>query len=139
MKIKENQSLSGYDLLTLLGLMVATVIGYGTYSRHIFSSEKISSNQVKAEILAYQAAQIFLLKNADKRNTKQARGIASEGGTMEGNIGEDTNGKPFRFQVIQDGSDNYRVILTSDSEGSTSSDNSIEPIADLKIDLSQKK
>lgn len=139
MKIKENQSLSGYDLLTLLGLLVATVISYGIYSRHIFSSEKISSNQVKAEILAYQAAQIFLLKNSDKRNIKQTRGIASEGGSMEGNIGEDTNGKPFHFQVIQDGSDNYRVILTSDNEGVSNSDTVALPVADLKIDLSQKK
>lgn len=116
LKNKENQTLKDYDLLTLMGLILVTLLSYGSYSRHIFSSEKISSNQVKAEILAYQAAQIFLLKNVEKDSLKGSRSIASENNSMEGVIGEDSSGKPYRFHVIQEGKDSYRVVLTSDSD-----------------------
>jgi len=132
-KSNENQQLTGSDLVTLLTLIVLTLVSYGSYTRHIFGSEKISSDQVKAEILAYQAAQIFLLKNVEKK-TPQARGIASESSSLDIILGEDSSGKPYRFQVIQDGRDTYRVQLSPNSESPMSSQ---KAEVDVKIDLSK--
>jgi len=132
-KNNENQQLTGSDLVTLLTLIVLTLVSYGSYSRHIFGSEKISSDQIKAEILAYQAAQIFLLKNVEKK-APQARGIASESSSSDIILGEDSSGKPYRFQVIQDGRDTYRVQLSPNSESPMSSQ---KAEVEVKIDLSK--
>jgi len=132
-KNNENQQLTGSDLVTLLTLIVLTLVSYGSYSRHIFGSEKISSDQVKAEILAYQAAQIFLLRNVEKK-APQARGIASESGSSDINLGEDSSGKPYRFQVIQDGRDTYRVLLAPTPGAS---EDAPKAEVDVKINLSK--
>lgn len=133
MKYNENQQLTGGDLVTLLTLIILTVVSYGSYTRHLFSSEKISSDQIKAEILAYQAAQIFLLRNVGKK-APMSRGIASESGSSSVALGEDSNGKPFHFHVIPDGRDGYRVLLTTE-KGSSGDLPSAK--VDVKINLSE--
>jgi hypothetical protein len=131
MKNQENQELKGYDLVILISLILITLLSYGTYTSHIFASEKISADQIKAEILAYQAAQIFLLKSVEKKASK-GRSIASESGSFEGTIGEGADGKPFRFQVIQDGREGYRVILKSETDSVSEASGAA---FDLKINL----
>ncbi len=133
MKTNENQQLTGWDLVTLLSLIVLTLVTYGSYTRHIFSSEKISSNQIKAEILAYQAAQIFLLRNVEKK-APQSRNIASESSSSVVTLGEDATGKPYKFQVVQDGRDNYRVLLSNETE---SGNGDLKSDVEIKIDLSK--
>jgi hypothetical protein len=130
-KDQEFQELKGSDLVILISLILVTALSYGSYTTHIFASEKISSDQIKAEILAYQAAQIFLLKSVEKKASK-GRSIASESGSFDGTIGEASDGKPFRFQVIQDGREGYRVILKSETDSVSET-----PAAsfDLKIEL----
>tara|TARA_B110001454_G_scaffold218991_1_gene249085 strand:+ start:132043 stop:132468 length:426 start_codon:yes stop_codon:yes gene_type:complete len=132
-KTNENQQLTGWDLVTLLSLIVLTLVSYGSYSRHIFSSENISSDQIKAEILAYQAAQIFLLRNVEKK-TSQSRNIASESSSSVVTLGEDASGKPYKFQVVQDGRDNYRVLLSNETE---SANDGLKSDVEIKIDLSK--
>ncbi|MBL7545087.1 MAG: hypothetical protein JNL11_14815 [Bdellovibrionaceae bacterium] len=142
MKSKDNQHLKGGDLVILFSLMVVTVLSYGSYSRHIFSSEKISSDQFKAEILAYQAAQIFLLKSVVKSPNKSRSVASDDGGAMEVSIGEDSKGNPYRFQVIQDGKDNYRVFLSKEIESSADPSVDTSDVTrsgfNLKIDLSSQ-
>lgn len=122
-------------MVTLLTLIVLTLVSYGSYSRHIFSSEKISSDQTKAEILAYQAAQIFLLRNVEKK-AQHARSIASATDSPDILLGEDSSGKPYRFQVIQDGKDSYRVQLVPSAGSSNEVPNAN---VDVKIDLSKSQ
>lgn len=130
MKNQENQHLKAYELLIVFSLMVVTFISYGWLSSPIFTSEKISADQVKAEILAYQAAQIFLLKNVEKQ-VRQSRSLASENASFDGLIGEDSRGKPFRFSVIQEGEGQLRVLLSKESELPSEPP---ETIYDLKIE-----
>lgn len=118
-------------MIAMFLLIIVTIASYGSFSRHIFTSEKISVDQVKAEILAYQAAQIFLLKNV-QRQPIQARSLASENASFEGHIGEDSRGRPFKFSVIQSGERHFRVLLSKENEQLSAPP---EAIFDLKIDL----
>lgn len=133
MKNNENQQLIGNDLVTMLTLMVVTLASYGSYTRHIFISEKISSDQIKTEILAYQAAQIFLLRNVEKK-ASQSRNIASESDVSTVTLGEDSQGRPYRFQVIHDGRDTYRVLLSTESDPS---ERTLKSEVEIKFDLSK--
>lgn len=131
---KENQHLKDYELLIVFILMTLTILTYGSFTRHIFVSEKISPDQIKAEILAYQAAQIYLLKNV-KKPPLQLRSLASERTSFDGLIGEDSHGKPFRFQITQEREGILRVLLSQ--EGELPSD-ATEAVFDVVIDLSEK-
>ena len=132
MKNKEIHTLRANELITLFLLIIVTISSYGSFSRHIFASEKISVDQVKAEILAYQAAQIFLLKNV-QRKPVQSRSLASESASFEGLIGEDSRGKPFKFSIIQSADHHFNVLLSKENEQLNAPP---EAIFDLKIDLS---
>ena len=113
--------------------MVLTFASYGWVSRSIFASEKISADQSKAEILAYQAAQIFLLKNVE-RHPQKGRSLASEGGSSDGLIGEDSGGRPFHYSVIQEAQHSLRVFISKDHEKNSEAS---DTIFDIKIDLSE--
>lgn len=132
MKNKDNQSLSGYELLTLLALVFVTIGSYGSYLRPVFKSEKMSSEQLKSEILAYQAAQIFLLKN-DRVKRTLSRSIASEGASLTGSIGEDENGKPFRFDVVTQPDGSYEVVISKSTDISSDSAANVDSAYSLNI------
>lgn len=136
MKNKENQSLNGYELLTLLSLILVTVGTYGSYLNPLFKSEKISSDQLKSEVLAYQAAQIFLLKN-DREKQLRGRSIASVGNTMTGQIGEDSFGKPFKFDVVSQPDGSYQVIISKSvgEESAPDSDSKSGAAYSLKFEI----
>ena len=134
MKIKEIQHVTNHEMLVVFFLMVLTFMSYGHFAVPIFVSENVSTDQIKAEILAYQAAQIFLLKNVEKQ-ARPSRSLASENSYFEGSIGEDSSGRPFRFRVTQEGSHDYRVWISKDSEGSAGLPQSV---FDLKLDLSEQ-
>ena len=133
MKNQENQYVKDIELLIVFSLMVLTFASYGWVSRSIFTSEKISADQAKAEILAYQAAQIFLLKNVEKQPQK-GRSLASEGGSLDGFIGEDSSGRPFHYSVIQDSQRSLRVFISKDRDKNGEAN---DAIFDVKIDLSE--
>lgn len=133
MKNQEIQHFKGHELVTLFSLIAVTVISYAYFSIPIFTSEKISVDEAKAEILAYQAAQIFLLKNVENQ-PKQSRSLASESRSFDGFIGEDASGKPFRFSVTREGGRQLRVLLSKETERAGESP---EAFFDLKIDLSE--
>jgi hypothetical protein len=49
-------------------------------------------------------------------------------------LGEAVNGKPYKFQVVQDGRDNYRVLLSNETE---SGNGDLKSDVEIKIDLSK--
>lgn len=132
-KNSENQHLKGYDILSLLLLLVVTIAFYARLSSPIFTSEKISPDQIRAEVLAYQAAQIFMMKNTEKKSV-QSRFIASEGPAFEGFIGEDSRGKPFRYRVIRLGDRSIKIELSKDFDQPAMPP---EPVFELEIDLAK--
>ncbi len=131
LKDKEIQHFKVKELLTVFFLSLVTLVSYVSLSIPIFISETISVDQMKAEVLAYQAAQIFLLKDVEKQPVP-SRSIASESDSFDGQIGEDSRGKPFRFTVTREGGRQLRVLLMKETEQPGEPP---EAFFDLKIDI----
>ncbi|MCB0370052.1 MAG: hypothetical protein KDD45_11670 [Bdellovibrionales bacterium] len=119
LNIKENQSFKSFDVIAIVVLMVLGTFFYTYPFNTHTNSEYVRSSKDKAEILGYQLAQIYRDQLMDKAHSGQrspASGTDKVELKKEGYIGADALGRPFKYQIIEEGPNSLKVILTNEHD-----------------------
>jgi hypothetical protein len=119
---KENQQFKGTDVVAILLLVALCVFFYAFPMTDSVVNEKAVSSRSKAEILGYQLAQIYRDQIMEKnQGGSQGRGPASEDNSLkkEGFIGEDSWGKPFQYQIIEQSKESLKIIISNKHSADT--------------------
>lgn len=110
MKIESNQDIRTTGVISVIILLSVCAIA----ASPLWSSKSKEENEItlrRAESLAYQIIEIQKLKNADHLNSRSPASV-DQVALTEGHMGLDPWGQPYRFQVVNHGSER-RVVVCS--------------------------